>query len=149
MVLFERLVGRKPQLSLDTLVPQVDDTERSTSRSGKRHRNKARHRSRLEADDGTIRKSAGAVAQIDDLVVADEKNSNIDQNIVGGKLEIVLWMDLENIGNHFYVVGLIIEVVMEEILFQTCLKSPGGIKPFYARPLNLYHPFVNDFVQCS
>ena len=93
---------RKPRISLDTLVPQIDVTYRSGELDNfvesrrqnfgevrlvpvKRHQSKAN--ARLKANNKTTRESAGTVAQTGDLVLVKELNDNVERNGSGGKLE--------------------------------------------------------------
>ena len=106
MTPFELLFGRKPRISLDTLVPQIDATDisggldsfvesrRQNFREArlaleKRHQNKVN--ARLKANEKISRESAGTGAQVGDLVLVKESSSNIERNGSGGKLEHERW----------------------------------------------------------
>ena len=161
MTPFELLFGRKPRISLDTLVPQIDATDVSGGLDSfvesrrqnfrevrlaleKRHQNKVN--ARLKANEKISRESAGTGAQVGDLVLVKESSSNIERNGSGGKLEHERWTGpwkLTKVLN----AGLIIEVVMEGRSTRTRHVSPGGIKPFHIRPPDLRHPLADEFAQ--
>ena len=106
MMPVELLFGRKPRISLNTLVSQVDATETSGGLDNfeesirqnlrevrlaleKRHQSKANVR--LKANNKIARESAGTVAQTGDLILVKESSSNIERNGSGSKLEHKRW----------------------------------------------------------
>ena len=161
MTPFELLFGRKPRISLDTLVPQIDATERSGGLDNfvesrrqnfmevrlaleKRHESKVN--ARLKANNKIIRESAGTVAQTRDLILVKESSSNIERNGSGGKLEHERWTGPWKITKVLNS-GFIIEVVMEGKSTRTRHVSPGGIKPFHVRPPDLRQPLADEIAQ--
>ena len=161
MTPFELLFGRKPRTSLDTLVPQIDATDRSGGLESfvesrrqnfrevwlaleKRHQSKVN--ARLKANEKITRESAGTRAQARNLVLVKESSSNIERNGSGGKLEHERWTGPWKIIKVLNA-GLIIEVVMEGRSTRTRHVSPGGIKPFNIRPPDLRHPLADEFAQ--
>ena len=127
MTPFELLFGRKPRISLDTLVPQIYTTDKSGGLDNfgeSRRRNfgevrlalEKRHQSkvnaRLKANNKISRGSAGAVAQTGDLVLVKESSSYVERNRSGGKFEHERWTGLWKITKVLNA-GLIIEVVLE------------------------------------
>ena len=148
MTLFELLFGRKPRISLDNLVPQIDATDMSGGLDSfvesrrqhfrevrlaleKRHQSKVN--ARLKANEKITRESAGTGAQAGDLVLVKVSSSNIERNGSGGKLEHERWTGPWKIIKVLNA-GLIIKVVMEGRSTRTRHVSPGGIKPFRIRP---------------
>ena len=106
MAPFELLFGRKLRIPLNTLVPQINATERSGGLDNfveSRRQNfkevrlalEKRHQSkiiaRLKANNQMTRESAGTVAQTGDLVLVKESSSNVERNGSGGKLEHERW----------------------------------------------------------
>ena len=145
MTPFELLFGRKPRISLDTPVPQIDATDRSGGLNSfvegrrqnfrevrlaleKRHQSKVN--ARLKTNKKITRESEGTTAQAGDLVLVKESSSNIERNGSEGKLEHERWTGPWKIIKVLNV-GLIIEVVMKGRSTRTRHVSPGGIKPFH------------------
>ena len=161
MTPFELLFGRKRHISLDTLVPQIDTTDRSGGLDSsvesrrqnlrevrlaleKRHQSKVN--ARLKANEKVTRESAGPGAPARDLVLVKESGSNIERNGSVGKLEHERWTGPWKIIKVLNA-GVIIEVVMEGRSTRTRHVSPGGIKPFHIRPPDLRHPVADEFAQ--
>ena len=155
--------ARKPRISLDTLVPQRDATDRSGELDNfvdsrrknfrevrlaleKRHRSKTN--ARLEANKKIIRESAGTVPQTGDLVLVRESSNNVERDGSGGKLEHERGTGPWKITKVLNA-GLTIEVVMEGRSTQICHVSPKCIKPFHARPPDLRHPLADEFAQLA
>ena len=135
---------RKPCIPLDTLVPQIDATNRSGGLDNlvesrwkhfrevrpvpvKRHQSKVN--ARPKANNKIRRESAGTVAQTGDLVLVKESSSgNVARNGSGGKLEhereTCLWKLSKALN-----AGLI---VIEGRSTRTRHVPPRGIKPFHA-----------------
>ena len=109
-------------------------------------RRQNRVNARLKANNKTTRGSAGTVAQARDLVLVKELSSNMERNGSGGKLEHERWTGPWKITKVLNV-GLIIEVVMEGRSTRSRHVSPGGIKLFHVRPLDLRHPLADVFAQ--
>ena len=159
---FELLFDRKPRISIHTLVPQIDATNRSEGLDNfvenrrlnfweerlaldKRHQSK--DKSRQKAKRKITRESAGTVAQTSDLIVLVRKSgSNVERNGYGGKLEHERWTGPWKI-NKILNAGLIIEVVMEGKSTRTRHVSPEDIKSFHAIPPDLRHPFAEESAQ--
>ena len=161
MTPLEPRFGRKLCIFLDTLVLQIDVTERSEGLDKflesrrqnfrkvrlaleKRHQSKVK--ARLKANNKITKESAGTVAQTGGLVLVEESSSNVERNGRGGKLEHERWMGPWKI-NKVLNAGLIIEVVMEGRRTRTHHVSSGGIKPFHARPPDLRHPLADEFAR--
>ena len=99
---FELLFGRKPCISLDTIVPQIDTTDRSRGldnfvesrrqsfrevRLALERHHQSKIKARLKANNKITRESAGTAAQTGDIVLVKESSSNIEHNGSGGKLK--------------------------------------------------------------
>ena len=161
MTPFELLSGRKSRISLDTLVPQIDATDRSERLDNfvksrqqhlmevrlaleKRHQSKAN--AQLKTNNKIMRESAGTVAQTGDLVLVKKSSSNVKRNGRGGKLEHERGMGSWKITNVLNA-GLIMEVVMERRSTRIRHVSPEIMEPFHAGPPDLHPPLANEFAQ--
>ena len=95
MTPFKLLFGRKLRISLDTLVPQIEATDRSGRldnfvESRRQHfrevrlalekRHSSKVKARLKANNRITRESAGNVGQTGDLVLVKESSSNVERN---------------------------------------------------------------------
>ena len=106
MTPFEPHFGRKPRISLGTLVPQIGATDRSGGLDNfvesrrqnfrevrltleKRHQSKVN--ARLKANNKITRETAGTVAQTGDLVLVKESSSHVEWNGSDGKLGHERW----------------------------------------------------------
>ena len=111
---------------------------------GKRHQSKVN--ARLKANSKITRESAGTVVHTGDLVLVRESSSNVERNGNGSKHEHERWKGPWKIPKVLNA-GVIIEVVMEGRSTRTRHVSPGGIKPFHARPPDLRYPLADEFNQ--
>ena len=153
--------GSKTRIPLDTLVPQIDATDRlgrldnfvESRRQNfrevrpvpvKHHQSKANARPKSKQQNN--RESAGTVAQTGNIALAKESSSNVERNGSGGKLEHERGMGPWKITKVLNA-DLIIEVVMEGRSTRTRHVSPTAIKLFHARPPDLRQPLTDEVAQ--
>ena len=161
MTPFEILFGRSPRTSLDTLVPQVEDTDLTGGLDNfvearrqnlrdvaiileKRHADKMAARSRVNKE--ICRPSAGVGVEIGDFVLVREMESTIYREGVSRKIQHERWTGpwtVEEIGQ----IGLILKVVMQGRKVRARTVSTADVKLFHVRPPDLRHPMADEFAQ--
>ena len=94
-----------------------------------------------------MRRSAGALHSSTyrfSHCIGKESDGITDRNGLGGKLEEECWKGQWKVENLLHA-GLTIKLVMEGQISRIRHVPPGGIKLFYAQPLDLRNSFADEF----
>ena len=161
MTAFELLFGRKPRTSLDSLVPLLDGAAQTTSlddfveqrkqnllevRKALEQRQAIRTASRERVNATINRSSTGVTAEVGDLVLVREADSNRSREGYGTKLHHDKYTGPWSI-TRVLMTGLSVEVELRGRKTRKRTVATSALKPFTVRPPDLRHTIEDEFAQ--